>query len=278
MKGLNAERVQKIRRMLAGYLPPVLWLVRSVRRPLAQRRERRMADKLRAIKQRFTGAHGWMVQSGPFRGLKYPATGWAMSVVPRLVGCYEAEIQPSLEAALQRQPSVIVDVGCEEGYYAVGFALRQPSATVYAFDIDTAAQEACKEMARLNEVEDRVRVKGECTPANLNELLTNRAFVLCDCEGFEINLLDPSQAPSLCMADILVELHDHVRTDLDITPTLLARFAPTHEITLIDRQERDPSLYSNLSMFSAEDRLVAVYETRMPYQQWAFLKAKRRTM
>jgi len=34
-----------------------------------------------------------------------------------------------------RRPTVFLDVGCAEGYYAVGFALSAPETEVFAYDI-----------------------------------------------------------------------------------------------------------------------------------------------
>ncbi len=102
----------------------------------------------------------------------------------------------------------VVDIGCDEGYYAVGMAMRLPRARVYAFDINSQAQHDCAQMAVLNNVQDRVVIGGECTWEGLQQLLKPGDLVICDCEGCEAALMDPAKAPALARAFLIVELHD----------------------------------------------------------------------
>jgi hypothetical protein len=273
---VRPETARSVKRFLSKYCRPLLVNVQAIRRTLDKWRERQIADRIAPFRQQVGDRWSWTVQGGPLRGLKYPTSSRSDSLLPRLVGSYEAEIHDSIEVALARQPSVLVDIGCEEGYFAVGLALRQPSATLYAYDIDPSAQVWCREMAQLNGVANRVVIDGECTHEKLQRLLGPRGLVLCDCEGFEFELLDPLAIPALRSADLIVELHDHVRTDVDITPTLRTRFAGSHEITIIDRASRNESDYSFLQSLPPEQRPLAMHEPRMRFQQWAFLKSKER--
>ncbi len=214
---------------LAKYFPPVLTAVQAVRRRLRGRRERRIAERIAVFRQSFADRCEWTVQTGPLRGTKYRRSSRSDTLLPRLIGAYEAEIFESIEKALGRQPAVILDVGCEEGVVAAGLARRlAPGAKLYAFDISPDAREWCREMVQLNGVEERVVIEAACTHERMQALLGDQGFVFCDCEGYEYELLDPAKAPALKNADILVELHDHERTDVDIKPALLARFADSH--------------------------------------------------
>ncbi|MBP0574360.1 50S ribosomal protein L11 methyltransferase, partial [Mycobacterium tuberculosis] len=82
----------------------------------------------------------------------------------------------------ERAHDLFVDVGCAEGFYAVGMALRLPSLMVRAFDIDAAAQQMAKGLAQLNGVADRVQVCGACEHGGLQQLLSgaNRPLLLVD--------------------------------------------------------------------------------------------------
>jgi hypothetical protein len=71
---------------------------------------------------------------------------------------------------------------------------------------------------------------------------------------------------------LLVELHDMV--DASITPTLRARFTPTHDITLIDATARDAGLFLDLKDFSPPTQRTAVAEFRDGQMQWAWMRAK----
>lgn len=78
---------------------------------------------------------GSTVLSGPFQGMTYMAAGSEGSTSARLLGTYEAALHPIIEKIIKRGYQQIIDVGCAEGYYAVGLAMRMPSARVIARDL-----------------------------------------------------------------------------------------------------------------------------------------------
>ena len=163
-------------------------------------------------------------------------------------------------------------MGSAEGYYAVGFAVRMPAAEVFAFDIDAEAQRMCRDMAERNGVSERVHVRGACTAKDLDDLIIDHTLVLSDCEGFEVELLDPTRAPALANTDMIVELHDFV--DPTISATIKERFGPTHTIELIDARPRNPADYPMLAPFTPNFQRYALNEGRPtePYpMQWAVM-------
>jgi hypothetical protein len=48
------------------------------------------------------------------------------ALIPKLLGCYEAELHGVIACALNTTYDTIIDIGCAEGYYAVGLALHFP--------------------------------------------------------------------------------------------------------------------------------------------------------
>src|SRR5262249_39474913 len=129
-------------------------------------------------------------------------------LAPKLVGSYETEIQPFVRRILQTDYRALLDVGCAEGYYAVGFAARMPLVHVYAFDIDPEARRLCAELAQKNGVLDRIDIRERCDPEALRYLPITGALIVSDCEGYEQDLLRPDLVPDLRFADVLVELHE----------------------------------------------------------------------
>lgn len=220
----------------------------------------------------FIAEHGRSVHSGPFVGMAYVAQARGSALMPKLLGSYEAELQEVIAQIVATDYAAVIDIGCAEGYYANGLAMRMPSAHVYAFDTDLSAQTLCKEMARLNAVEERVTVSGECKTSDLNLILEGRSLIICDCEGFEIEILRPDLVPCTAQADILVELHDHVQPGL--TPLILGRFEHTHCARLITAVERDAAGYPELRFTDPNKRQRAVSEFRPSGQQWAFLESR----
>lgn len=215
---------------------------------------------------------GLVVQSGPFAGMAYVSEAVCSSLVPKLLGSYEAELHEVFAQILARDYETVIDVGCAEGYYAVGLALRLPHARVHAFDIDARARALCTKLAQANNVGERVMVGGECDHERLNSLIRGRTLIVCDCEGCELHLLDPELAPELRRSDLVVELHDMIVPN--ITPTILSRFAATHEITLVDTAERDPNDFPILKNLDRLTQRTAVAEFRDEPMQWGYLQAK----
>jgi hypothetical protein len=141
------------------------------------------------------------IRCGPFTGMRYNAgaDGGARIHIPKLLGIYERELNEYIERACALNFSLIVDIGAAEGYYAVGMALRNPKARMIAFEMESTSRAALAESVRLNDVADRVEIRGRCEPDNLERVLAteSRPLVICDAEGHESVLLDPTTAPSL---------------------------------------------------------------------------------
>jgi hypothetical protein len=216
--------------------------------------------------------HGNVVQQGPFAGMLYVNEAACSTLTPKLIGSYEAELHPALAQVFATEYSTIIDVGCAEGYYAVGLAIRLPRARVYAFDTDERARVLCEQMAKLNSVAERVFVEGVCSHARLDELIDERTLVVCDCEGCEFELLRPEVVPSLNQADLLVELHDFI--DPRIKSTLISRFEQTHQIAIIQTADRVAADYTAIKELNARSQLFALAELRGADMEWAFMRSR----
>ncbi|MEX2407736.1 MAG: hypothetical protein WD489_01385, partial [Rhodovibrionaceae bacterium] len=142
---------------------------------------------------------GKSVQGGPFKGMEFLGSVTEGCTAPKLLGCYESELQPHIKGAIRRGYDRVVNIGSAEGYYAVGMALRLPEAEVRAYDIDEKAQAACRKLAERNGVSARVKIGGEFRGEDFDALAEEggRNLVLCDIEGAERDLLDPDRFPGL---------------------------------------------------------------------------------
>ncbi|MEZ6138005.1 MAG: methyltransferase [Pirellulaceae bacterium] len=212
------------------------------------------------------------VQNGPFQGMQYPASESVCSAVfPKLLGSYEREIQPAVEKFCNGHYQTIVDIGCAEGYYAVGMALRNPHANVHAFDIDQRARRLCQAMAALNQVGNRVQVLATCDSIQLRELSkTGRMLVICDCEGFELELFDDETVDAMRGHDLLIELHDGV--DPAISGTLSQRYQASHHLQLVssvdDIRKGQTYDFDQLQDYSLRERIRLLAERRSYVMQW----------
>jgi hypothetical protein len=170
-----------------------------------------------------------------------------------LLGTYERELRPQVEALIAMAPSLIVNIGAGEGYYAVGLARRLPGTRILAFEADRRGRELTSRVAALNGVAARVEVRGLCTRDDLAAALgsTRSAAVVIDAEGAEEGLLDPALVPALLHTVILVEVHDFISAR--VGDILLRRFSPTHhheEIRSQPRTARDLPGFTRAAAFS----------------------------
>lgn len=215
---------------------------------------------------------GTRIAHGPFAGMDYPVAASEGARTPRLLGIYEASLHPVIEALIARAPAQVLDIGCAEGYYAVGLARRLPASAIHARDTDPKAQALCATLAQRNGVETRLRIGGEVQHADLALCNDAPTFILCDIEGAEGDLLDPTLAPALTRADILVEVHEGMRPGL--LAALTQRFTPSHRVTRIDRTLRPDLLPDWAETLSDLDRLLMLWEWRASPTPWLWMEAR----
>ena len=217
---------------------------------------------------------GTVVMEGPLKGMDFLPQSAEGCHIAKLLGCYEQPLLPHIEAAIQASYPTILNIGCAEGYYAVGMARRTPQSRVLAFDLNPKAQEVCAELVAKNGVSDRVTVGALFKPEDFAQYAKQKVLVLCDIEGAERELLDPQASPALKGMDLIVEAHECLIPG--ITKLLLQRFTPSHDITLVeDNGQRQlhsaPAWFNNLAHL---DQLLAVWEWRSGPTPWLVMKAK----
>src|ERR1700733_5808599 len=234
-------------RIAKGVLPQRHWIyLRSVRSRNLQMRWLKDNGVLEFAK-RFLDANGSAVLQGPFAGMKNPAPSIVRRhSVPRLLGSYESELHAVIQAALGCKYDRVIDIGSAEGYYAVGFALKGQSPVV-TFETDPRELALCKEMARVNGVEDRLTPRSWCNPEALRALTAGlRCFVLSDCEGYEEELFDDPTVEALRRSEVLIEIHG------DAYDPLFARFSKTHIVQTMIASNRSGSSYAELSCLGGD--------------------------
>lgn len=214
------------------------------------------------------GARIW---GGPFAGMEYVAAATEGALIPRLLGTYESELHPHL-AAFASEVDCVIDIGCAEGYYAVGLARLMPSAQVFAFDISETARRRCADLAERNGVSNRVIVGGEFRPRDFQAFAGRRALVMVDAEGAEVDILDPAQSPALKDMNLIVETHDVYRQGA--LETMLARFSPSHDVVRVDQQPKSFEMPGWLQELPHLDQLLAVWEWRARPTPWLVMRPK----
>lgn len=226
------------------------------------------AQRHRELTNRIRTNTNETVQSGPFASMIIP--GEAGDCACKLLGFYEIDIVPVIEEIAATAPDVVINVGCADGYYAVGLARLLPAAKVYAFDRSQYARDFCQRMAEANGVAGRLQVEGLCTTATLSKLAqgARAPFVLIDIEGGECELLS-NAASQLANATLLIECHDFV--DRSITRRLLEEFVHTHEARRINQGPRNPHDMRILGSLPEDDRWMMISEHRPEPMHWLLL-------
>jgi hypothetical protein len=217
----------------------------------------------------FAARYGNSVRLGEFTGMRLLDRSVGSAFLPKLVGSYEAELQPYLRRAATQDWDAVIDIGCAEGFYAVGLAmLFKECQKVFAFDLTPTARQLCKDLAGLNGVGSKVSIHGACDSKRLVEMADGkRCFVISDCEGFESELFTTETLESLRKSELVIELHE--RESPGCTTALSQLFQATHSVELVPAIPRLPDDYADLMMFTdPQARQLAVNEFRSQQQHW----------
>lgn len=217
---------------------------------------------------------GTVVMQGPLAGMDFLTQSAEGCHIAKLLGSYEQPLQPFIENAITSGYPIILNIGCAEGYYAVGMARRMPNTQVLAFDLNHTAQEVCAILAQKNSVSHRVKVGALFKPEDFETYPNEKLLVLCDIEGAERELLNPSVSPALIRMDLIVESHECLIPG--VTNLLIDRFKDSHQITLVpdDGQrhlDKPPNWFLNLAHL---DQLLATWEWRSGPTPWLVMKSK----
>ena len=97
----------------------------------------RLLSKWRSalIQNTLVTQQGTTVMQGPLKGMNFLYKSAEGCHIAKLLGCYEQPLQPFIEEAIEANYKTILNIGCAEGYYAVGMARRMPNTQVLAFDL-----------------------------------------------------------------------------------------------------------------------------------------------
>ena len=195
-------------------------------------------------------------------------------MIQKLIGSYECELWDWVEEAVAGAPDMIVNIGCAEGYYAVGMAMRLPSARVHAIDIDFAALKACEATARANRAESNLRLELGWTKASIQNILrqSGKALLLIDCEGCEAQIFDLLEPKSYAAAEIIVECHDFAVPG--ISELLMTKLNKSHETRILRTIERKAEDFTILSGQSPDFVAEALSENRPSDMYWIYAKPK----
>jgi len=220
-------------------------------------------------------ATNYTVERGIFAGMRvHSKASWGADQFTVLSGQYESELYDIIHRTAAQPYDAFLDIGCANGFYAVGFAMISRNCDIIAYDLDDNARHITALNAELNGVSDRLSIKAKADPTELGKTISGyrSVFVLVDIEGAEIDLIDPSECPALLKCDMLIEVHG--QTDV-VSKTLASRFSATHSPTIIPRQPRNPFQFDDLNCAFEDEAWILVSEGRsVAKNNWLFLEQR----
>lgn len=219
-----------------------------------------------------------VVKHGPFKGLIYPSyQSVGSAIFPKILGSYESELHESIEALINKNFDTIIDIGCAEGYYAIGFALRNKAAKIYAYDTDETARKLCSEMSILNNVGDRISIKSEFNSTAFKEINPlQKTLIICDCEGYEAILFNKDILPFIKNSTLLIETHDFINPEISIglQKLLNDNFEIKWIQSIDDIQKAKYYNYKELELLTIQQRKEILREGRPAIMEWIIASPK----
>jgi hypothetical protein len=236
---------------------PVLSEGMLVRFPNLSWQEFEALKKLAALVLERSGGE---VFHGPLTGLKVPPDSYLASKPMYIVGCYEQETHEAIYDFISNPPDQFIDIGSAYGYYTTGIALQTKKTKIIGFEADKNLWIDAFKLSEFNKVSSRIDQKGFCRVEDLKAVLGSNDALVCDCEGGEVELLNPQIIPNLLKTRILCETHDFMSPGS--MATLIDRFYLTHDIQILHEAARNPMQFRVLDGLTDVEKFLAVRETR----------------
>ena len=211
------------------------------------------------------------VQNGPFKGMIYECKLFWGNIYPKLIGSYESELFGIINKLLRYNFDNVINVGCAEGYYAVGFALKSNVEKVIAVDPLKSSRKEVISLSEKNEVEDRIELKIWTSAKRLSDWVKERTLIIMDCEGSEVGYLKNHPSTNFHKAYILCEIHDfsaHPNIGID----LINRFEKTHKIKILKQQKRESKQYKIIESFDERMKAKLLDEQRPKNNYWIYFE------
>jgi len=218
-----------------------------------------------------------IVRNGPFKGMKYlDFDQYHCNLFPKLLGSYEHELSETINEILTKEFRTVINIGCAEGYYSVGFARRFKSAMIHAYDIDPDAQKLCLDMAKINSVEGRVIIYDHFGINQIKAMPDNETLLICDCEGYEKELFSSHTAPYFKNCHLLIETHDCF--ELGISRQIKDALCNSHHIQSIysieDSKKPESYNFEEVDFLPMRWKQMLLAERRIGPMEWLFLTPK----
>jgi hypothetical protein len=173
---------------------------------------------------------GNRIYFGPFSGLKIPEVATKLLTVSEILGLYESCLHCKFEHLINNDIRNVVLVGGNNGYYAAGLSYIFNPISIKVYESDESFHNIINSWFDENNLNNS-EISGKATIEEFQKFESNIDLIFMDCEGFEIDLLNPVNFPWQKKSNILLEIHPFYINNL--VSTLSSRFRNTHKIQII---------------------------------------------
>jgi hypothetical protein len=222
----------------------------------------------------YTSKYGLNVTGGPFSGLSYITESAGSVLLLKLVGSYEEILHPVMDEVKNSFFDTVIDIGCAEGYYLVGIGKHKQNVHLIGYDIDERALKLTQKLAHHNKLTNKLLLDTQCTFAKLEKQITDNTLLICDAEGFEDTILNPSACNALSKVKMfIIETHEFAKAG--VTETLKNRFGETHNLEILTFKMADADSYPFFSTIVNKKHLYHLLRERGEQeQQWIIARLK----
>lgn len=179
-----------------------------------------------ALREYFNGR----VYFGPFSGLKVPISLYKKLSLTEIMGMYESCLHPVFSDLLNKNIKNIILVGGNYGYYTAGLSYIFNPNEFLVYEMEDFMHPYILEWYKNSNLK-KPTLLHEANELNFKSLNLDIDFLFMDCEGAEVELLDPQKFNWQKNTNIVAELHPFYVDNL--VTIIKSRFEKTHNIELI---------------------------------------------
>lgn len=173
---------------------------------------------------------GNRIYFGPFSGIKIPKKACNFITISEIMGLYESCLHSKFSSLLNQDISNVILIGGNNGYYAAGISYLLNPEVINVYEMENKFHPIINSWFLENKL-SKTNILGKATIEEFEQIKSKIDFVFMDCEGYEIELLNPQLFLWQQKTEILLELHPFYIDNL--IAILSSRFKKTHKIEII---------------------------------------------
>ena len=219
---------------------------------------------------------------GPYKGtVLLNDIAWSSNdLSSKYIGLYEIQIQKKIiELKDKFDLKYFVNLGAGDGFHIIGLLKKNYFQKGYAFEKDENSRILIKKNAKLNQLEDNLKIFGEANENFIEEYLKDlnlsQTLFLIDIEGAEYKIFNDKVFKKLSFSHMIFENHDKFSF---INQNYIKNFnqiiKQNFNSEIIKTGSRDPGNFAEFDNFSDNDRWLMMSEGRRWNMTWQIVSPK----